>query len=30
MLTIESFMSIVSLCISVFGLGYTLGRKAKK
>jgi len=26
MLTIESLIAVISLCISCFGLGYTIGR----
>ena len=28
MLTIESLITVISLCISCFGLGYTIGRNS--
>lgn len=30
MLTIESFISVISLCIACFSLGYTFGKRDTK
>jgi len=29
MLTIDSFIAVISLCVTCFGLGYTIGRNSK-
>ena len=29
MLTIESLIAVISLCLTCFGLGYSLGRNSK-
>ena len=29
MMTIESFMAVISLCITCFSLGYSIGKNSK-